>query len=392
MTLHSHAETENHPVVLKVAELARERFADRAATYDAQASFPFENYHDLHQHGLLGLTVPAEYGGSGVDPVTYVLALVEMAKGCPATALTFNMHANVIINITQLASHEQKRKYFKEVLEEGKLFATVMSEPDSSFRDRFVLRTVFSPTPEGNYRVQGVKHFCSLGDAANRYFVTGLREGTTTAQEGIMAAMVPRSDEGITLERPWNATGMRGTTSHSIRYDTEVLAEDVMGNPGQLLTIDLSGFALGYAATYLGVAEAAHDYILEYAKTRVIAPSTEPLAHNPLVQRNLGEMSAQIRAAKLMLCEAATVRISGDREAMSLATNQAKYLCAEAGVRVTEQAMRMAGGSGFLRDMPLERWHRDALAGPVMPPSNDRCLEVIGRIVCGLRTATLEFQ
>ena len=379
-------------LVGKVAKLAADHFAMRAAQYDSESSFPFENYRDLHQAGLLGLTVPAEFGGLGADPVTYVLALLEMAKGCPATALTFNMHANVVININQLASPEQKRRYFREIVEEGKLLATVMSEPDSSFRDRFVLRTVFSPTPEGNYRVQGVKHFCSLGDAANRYFVTGLKEGTATAQEGIMAALVPRSEDGITLERQWNATGMRGTTSHSIRYDTEVSAEDVMGDPGQLLTIELSGFALGYAATYLGVAEAAYDFILEYAKTRVIAPSTEPLAHNPLVQRNLGEMSAQLRAARLMLCEAATVRRSGIREEMSLATNQAKYLCAEAGVRVTEQAMRMAGGSGFLKDMPLERWHRDALAGPVMPPSNDRCLEVIGRIVCGLRAATLEFQ
>ena len=379
-------------LVEKVAELARGNFAARAARYDSESSFPFENYRDLHQAGLLGLTVPAEFGGLGVDPVTYVLALLEMAKGCPATALTFNMHANVVININQLASPEQKRRYFGEVVEEGKLLATVMSEPDSSFRDRFVLRTVFTPTAQGNYRVQGVKHFCSLADAAHRYFVTGLKEGTASAQEGIMAALVPRSDDGITLERPWNATGMRGTTSHSIRYDTEVAAEDIMGDPGQLLTIELSGFALGYAATYLGVAEAAYDFILEYAKTRVIAPSTEALAHNPLVQRNLGEMSAQLRAARLMLCEAASVRTTGVREQMSLATNQAKYLCAEAGVKVTEQAIRMAGGSGFLRDMPLERWHRDALAGPVMPPSNDRCLEVIGRIVCGLRAATLEFQ
>ena len=379
-------------LVEKVSALAVERFAPRAERYDAESSFPFENYQDMKEAGLIGLTVPREYGGPGVDPVTYVLALLEMAKGCPATALTYNMHANVVTNINQLASHEQRKRYFDEVLGKGKLFATVMSEPDSSFRDRFVLRTVFTPLPGGDYRVKGVKHFCSLGDAADRYFVTGLREGTETAQDGIMAALVPRSDDGITLERPWNATGMRGTTSHSIRYDTVVSADDVMGTPGQLLTIELSGFALGYAATYLGVAEAAYDFILDYSKTRVIAPSTEPLAHDSRVQRNLGKMSAQIRAARLMLCEAAEVRKSGVREEMSLATNQAKYLCAEAGVRVTEQAMRMAGGSGFLKSMPLERWHRDALAGPVMPPSNDRCLEVIGRLVCGLRSATLEFQ
>ena len=392
MVSSSHSVPYDRDLVEKVSVLARERFAPRADKHDRESSFPFENYQDLKEADLLGLTVPREYGGPGVDPVTYVLALLEMAKGCPATALTFNMHANVIININQLASPEQRSRYFEEVVVEGKLFATVMSEPDSSFRDRFVLRTVFTPLPGGNYRVKGVKHFCSLGDAADRYFFTGLREGTTTAQEGIMAAMVPRSDEGIVLERPWNATGMRGTTSHSIRYDTEVSADDVVGDPGQLLTIELSGFALGYAATYLGVAEAAYDFILDYSKTRTIAPSTEPLAHYSRVQRNLGEMSAQIRAAKLMLCEAAAVRKSGIREEMSLATNQAKYLCAEAGVRVTEQAMRMAGGSGFLKSMPLERWHRDALAGPVMPPSNDRCLEVIGRLVCGLRSATLEFQ
>ena len=379
-------------LVKKVSALARERFAPRAEKHDLESSFPVENYQDLREAGFLGLTIPKEFGGPGVDPVTYVLALLEMAKGCPATALTFNMHANVIININQLASDQQKRRYFDEVLQQGKLFATVMSEPESSFRDRFVLRTVFTPLPNGDFRVKGVKHFCSLGDAADRYFVTGLREGKATAQEGIMAALVPRSEGGITLERPWNATGMRGTTSHSIRYDTEVSADDVLGTPGELLTIELSGFALGYAATYLGVAEAAYDFILDYSKTRVIAPSTEPLAHDGRVQRNLGEMSAQIRAARLMLCEAAAVRKTGIREDMSLATNQAKYLCAEAGVRITEQAMRLAGGSGFLKSMPLERWHRDALAGPVMPPSNDRCLEVIGRLVCGFRSATLEFQ
>ena len=392
MAPQQHSFSHDKDLVERVSTLARERFAPRAEGYDRESSFPFENYRDLKEAALLGLTVPREYGGPGVDPVTYVLALLEIAKGCPATALTFNMHANVIINLSQLASHEQKLRYFDEVLEEGKLLATVMSEPESSFRDRFVLRTVFTPLPDGDYRVKGVKHFCSLGDAADRYFVTGLREGTTTAQEGIMAALIPRSDDGIALERPWNATGMRGTTSHSLRYDTMVSAGDVMGSPGELLSIELSGFALGYAATYLGIAEAAYDFILEYSKNRTIAPSTETLAHDSRVQRNLGEMSLQIRAAKLMLCEAAEVRKSGIREEMSLATNQAKYLCAEAGVRITEQAMRLAGGSGFLKSMPLERWHRDALAGPVMPPSNDRCLEVIGRLVCGLRSATLEFQ
>jgi alkylation response protein AidB-like acyl-CoA dehydrogenase len=84
--------------------------------------------------------------------------------------------------------------------------------------------------------------------------------------------------------------------------------------------------------------------------------------------------------------------MAGDREATMLAVNQAKTYCADVGLMATERALRLAGGRGILKEMPLERWHRDALAGPVMPPANDRCLETAGKLLCGLRAATLEFQ
>ncbi len=110
------------------------------------------------------------------------------------------------------------------------------------------------------------------------------------------------------------------------------------------------------------------------------------------MQRTLGEMSIALRSALLLLHEAARVRDTGDAEATALIINQSKTLSAEVGLRVTEQALRMAGGRGILKDLPLERWHRDALAGPVMPPANDRCLETIGKLLCGLRAQTIEFQ
>ncbi|HZA23303.1 MAG TPA: acyl-CoA dehydrogenase, partial [Dehalococcoidia bacterium] len=309
-----------------------------------------------------------------------------------ATALTFNMHANVIaIFIAELATEEQKRRYFGEVVEKGCLFASITSEPESSFRDKFVLRTSFTPVDSG-YRVNGIKHFCSLGDAADYYFVSGLLEGSDTAREGLLSALIPRTDSGIKVERLWNATGMRGTTSHTISYDTLVGHSDIIGTPGQLLTIDLSGFALGYAATYLGIAQAAFDFIVQYAKNRVLPPAAEPISHHPLTQRSIGELATALRAATLLLTEAALVKTAGDRPATALAVNQAKYLAAELGTSVTEKAVRLAGGSGILKDLPLERWHRDALAGPVMPPANDRCLETIGKIICGIQAATLEFQ
>ena len=382
---------EQRALIEQAAELSRERFAKRAARYDADSTFPTENFRDLHAAGLLGLAIPKEYGGLAADPLTYALSLLEIAKGCSSTALTFNMHSTVLSFLAEIGTAEQKQRYFGDVINHGKLVASITSEPESSFRDKYVLQTQFHPV-DGGYRVSGVKYFCSLGDSADYYFLSGILEGSASARDGLLSAMIRRSESGIKVEGTWNATGMRGTASHTIRYDSFVDRSDVIGGPGQLLSIDLSGFALGYAATYLGIGEAAFEFIVEYAKTKVFKPSPTPMSHHPLTQRAVAEMGTAIRAAKLLLCEAALVKRQADSQATMLAVNQAKYLCAEVGATVTERAIRLAGGRGILKELPLERWHRDSLAGPVMPPSNDRCLETVGKILCGLEAATLEFQ
>ena len=382
---------EQRALVERVAALSRERFAPRAARYDAESSFPTENYQDLRAAGLLGLTVPTEYGGLGADPLTYALCLLEIAKGCSATALTFNMHATVMTLIAAAGTEAQKQRYFGEVARDGRLFASITSEPESSFRDKFVMQTVFRPV-NGGYHVTGVKHFCSLGDSADYYFVSGILEGSASAREGLLSALMRRTDPGIKVEGTWNSTGMRGTISHTIRYDSFVDQSEIIGAPGELFSVDLSGYALGYAATYLGIGEAAFDFIVEYARTKTFKPSPEPLSHHPLTQRTIAEMGTAIRTARLLLYEAARVKMQGDKEATMLVVNQSKYVGAEVGAMVTDRAIRLAGGRGILKELPLERWHRDSLAGPVMPPSNDRCLETIGKILCGLKAATLEFQ
>jgi alkylation response protein AidB-like acyl-CoA dehydrogenase len=378
-------------IVDRTARLAGERFAARAARHDADASFPYENYADLHREGLLALAVPAAHGGVGADAVTYVHALREIARACPATGLTFNMHSTVTGLIEALGTDAQKRRYFGEIVSDGKLIASITSEPEQSFRDRYVLNTVFRRVP-GGWQVAGVKQFCSLGDAADYYFLTGVMEGAPSTRDGLISAVVPRETAGVKVEGVWNASGMRGTISHTIRYDCTVGDDEIVGRPGEFLAIDLSGFALGYCAVYLGVGEAAFDFMVEYARTRTQRPSTTPLSEHPLVQRTLGETATALRAGLLLMHEAARLRAAGDREATMLAVNQAKVLCTEGALRATEQAIRLAGGRGILKDLPLERWHRDALAGPVMPPSNDRCLETVGKVLCGLRAATLEFQ
>jgi len=378
-------------LVNRCAALAQNEFASRAAEYDRLAEFPLQNYRDLHAAGLLGLTVPEVYGGVGADARTYALCLTEIARGCSATALTFNMHSTVMTIVDTIASPEQKERIFGQVVHGGKVVASLGSEPGSSFRERYVVQTRFEPV-DGGYRVKGIKHFCSIGANADLYAVIGLIEGTTSAREGLLCAMIERESAGIQVEPTWDAVGMRATRSDTLTFDTRIRQEDVLGGVGAYLTADLALFGLGYAAVYLGIGQAAFEYVLDLARTKVQSPSSVPMSHHPLTQRTLAEMATRLRAGTLLLTEAAEAKMSGDRAAATIAINQAKYYGAETGVWVTEQAMRMAGGSGILKRLPLERWHRDSLAGPVMPPANDRCLETVGKILCGLEAATLELD
>ncbi len=370
--------------------LAVGRFAGRAAGYDAAAEFPTENYVDLHDAGLLTLRVPSEYGGHGVDPLTFAMCILAVARGCPSTALTLTMHTNVLGSfVGGLGTAEQCWRYFGEAVTYGRLFASITSEPGASARERFVLGTTFAPIGNGGYRVQGVKHFCSLADAADYFFVSGILEGSSGGPDNIISAMIPSDSSGVTITGQWDAVGMRATASHSVSYDADMPADEVFGPPGRLLTADWGSFSLGYAAVYLGIAEAAYGYITDYVGGKSWTPDGDAIINHPGTQRAIGEMSVAIQSGRLLLVDAALSDRS-DRAATMLAVNRAKQHCAEVGVSVTDAAMRLAGGGGLLKSSPLERLRRDALSGPVMPPANDRCLETIGKLECGLPAVTVE--
>ena len=145
---------QGHELYEKIVTLSKD-FASRAAKHDEDASFPLENNEKLHRAGLLGLPVPKEYGGLGADPLTHSLCLLEMAKGCPSTALTFTMYSTDLTFIAALGIEEQKQRYFREVAEKGSCLAAVTSEPGSSWRDKFEMKTIFRPV---DGRRPGVSH------------------------------------------------------------------------------------------------------------------------------------------------------------------------------------------------------------------------------------------
>lgn len=389
--LRAHMNEDQAALVAKARDLGEGPFRARTAAFDAENRFPTENYDDLRDAGLLALTVPKEYGGLGADPVTYVGVLAEISKGCAATGLTFNMHCAIVDFLSQIASPEQKRRYFGEVVEQGAILASITSEPASSFRDVFNLRTSIESDGDG-YRLRGEKGWCSLSTAARYFFTWSRLAGSRNIAEGLLNVMVPAERAGIEVRDDWDSLGMRATASNSINFDNvRIEPEEVIGAPGILLTKDLTFWSVGYTAVYIGIAEAAYDYCVNYGRERVagLDPNSSQAVR---IIRQIGEMAMTLEGARRSTETLARMRGHLARTELTFILNQAKYLATEAACTISQQGMRMLGGSGLSRALPMQQYLRDAQAGLVMPPANDRCIETVGRIALDLDGKTLEFS
>ena len=373
-------------------ELARGKLAPRAASYDREAELPAEDYDDLRAERLTAMNVPAGFGGLGLDqePLTYALILKNIARANGSTALTLNMHSSICYFLTKLASEEQKRFYFDEVVEHGKLFASTSSEPGTSFRGTVLMDATAAPA-DGGYRVNALKHFSSLSTHAS-YFWTWATPPGQPFGKAVLFMGIPSDSPGIELLRTWDSMSMRATASHSLKF-TDVLVPEryVVGQPGEILSAGvLDRFMLGYCATYLGVAEAAYEYAHDYAATRSFAPNPEPICHLPQVQTRTAEMSVMLETANLLLRRAAQSYQYGSLEERTLRLNQAKYYIGEVAPAVADSALKLVGGRGVLRRYDLERFVRDTRTAPIMPPSGDRCLDTVGKLLYNLSASTFE--
>ena len=379
-------------LLAQAERLAAERFAPRAAEYDASSAFPYENYRDLHEAGFTRMTVPAALGGLEVDAATYVRVLKAIAKADGSTAMTLHMHSIISGIVGALADERQRERYLGEVVRDGTLIASFASEPASSFRDVLLLGTA-AERVDGGFRVNGYKHFCSMSTAAGYYVLWLALPGASDADEGLLNLIVPSDAPGIEVIRTWDAIGMRATETHDIRLtDVFVPAADQLGEAGEVVRRKLADrFTLGYAAVYLGITEAAYEFIVEFAKTKRFQPDPRLVAEYPTVQQQIGGMSVEIEAANLFLDRAAEAATLEDSAARTLAFNQSKYVSGEVAMRVTEAAMKLCGGRALLKTYPLERYIRDTRAAPLMPPSSERCLETVGRLALGLEAVTIRF-
>jgi alkylation response protein AidB-like acyl-CoA dehydrogenase len=372
-------------VIQRVEQLTREKIAPRAAHYDAIAANPIDNWRDLWVEGFLGMAIPQEHGGLGLDMPAYVGAIEALAKGCANTAMTVHMHSTVHRFIDALGSPEQQTRYFAETAQWGKMFGSWGSEPSVSLSRTLLMETVIRPI-SGGYRIDGVKHFCTMQGGASYYMVWCALDGLPDMSKALLQALVPAETPGMRTDGRWNPMGMRATFSPSVVFDNCVLpANCTLGQPGMAARVGVvESFALGYAAIYLGIAQEALDFATRDCQTKVFHPERVPIAYEPAIQRHVAEMTIPLEAARLLLYQAASHWEEVDVATRGLLANKAKYLATDVGLQVTATAMQIVGGRSVLRDLPVERAYRDLRTCTLMPPTVDRMLEVVGKSALGV--------
>jgi alkylation response protein AidB-like acyl-CoA dehydrogenase len=379
--------------VARIAQLTQEKVAPRAAQYDRAGANPVDSWRDLAADGVLGAAVPREHGGLGLDVPTYVAVIRTIAQGCASTAMTVHMHSTVMRFIDALGAPAQKRRWFPEVVDAGKLFGSWGSEPAVSLSRTFLIETAIRRDGAG-WVVDGVKHFCTMALGASYYMVWCAADGQADMANALVQAIVPADSAGITTDGVWDTLGMRATYSPSVTFTgVRLPADATLGQPGAALRAGIVEiFGLGYAAVFVGIAEAALAFAADYLGKRIVRPENVPISHDPAVQRHVGELTARLHAARLVLDDAAARWEAADVAGRALLANRAKYLATETTLEVTSRVIQVVGGRGAYRALPIERAFRDVRTATLMPPSVDRMLEALGKSALGLDSAMFELR
>jgi alkylation response protein AidB-like acyl-CoA dehydrogenase len=325
----------------------------RARARDEDEIFPADELADLARLGLLGVNVPADYGGAEAGAVAYALAMMEIARADASVAVAMSVTNMAAELICAWGSEEQKRRHVPRLVGGAYLCGSfALSEPQAG-SDAGALRATARRTASG-WRLDGAKQWITSGDRA------GLTVVWARSEEGVGAFLVEKGTPGLSTGRPEDKMGLRGSTTVPVVLDdVEVGAEALLGRPGQGFKIALSaldGGRIGIGAQACGIAAAALEAARRYATERT--QFDVKLADHQAIQLMLADMATSLDAAWLLVLAAAwrkQARLSFTREA-----SMAKLFASERACRICDAAIQIHGGYGYTRELPVERHLRDA--------------------------------
>lgn len=370
-------------------ELAAD-FATRSAEHDRDASHPIENYDRLRSEGFLHLTVPTQWGGSGHDFLSHTIAYEALGRGCPATALAFNMHASVVMPILESdeVTPEAKQRIAELVVRQGKMIGGNFSEPGHTSLIGERPLSVKARPVSGGYRVTGRKMFASMIEAAD-YVLVLVYPQTAIGPTAGMLVLIPPDADGRRVIANWDTLGMRATRSDLlVLQDCWVPDESVIYRSDDIRRFrndGLNWFWGSYTAVYLGLAGAAYDELRKVVTERQPHGYAQSVAWHPDVRRQVAELSVDLEAARLITYRSAWLRDQqGPTQEATAAMYRAKYMVGVATSRITRVALTLGGAHGIFKGSRLEQLFRDGALAEIQPPPSDFCLWNIGLHELGL--------
>lgn len=350
--------TEEQEILRKtVREFAEKKIKPLREKWDEEQKFHWEIVDDLKELGLFGILFPERYGGAGLGYIEYVIILEELAKVDPSVSLTIAAHNSLCSNhIYMFGTEEQKEKYLKKLASGNSMGAWALTEPGSGSDAQGMLTT--AKKTEGGWLLNGSKAFithATVGEIAVVLAITNPED----KKNKISAFIVELNSKGVVRGKKENKVGMRASDTGPIVFEDCFVPDENLIPPegrGFRQAMDvLDGGRISIAALSLGLAEGAFEEALEYAKVR--KQFGEPIINFEVIQFYFAQMATKIEAAKLLTLKAASLKDEGREVIME--SSMAKYYASEVAVYVSERAVQILGGYGFIKDYPVEKYYRD---------------------------------
>ena len=330
---------------------------------DEQQKFPREQVMKLAELGFMGMMVEPEYGGAGLDTISYVLAMEEISKVDASTSVCMSVNNSLVCwGLQTYGNEEQKKKYLTPLAQgrkDGELFigAFLLSEPEAG-SDATSQRTTAEDKGD-HYLLNGTKNWITNGNSASIYLVIAQTD-ISRGSRGINVFIVEKNWPGVEVGAKENKLGIRGSDTHSVLFnDVRVPKENRIGDNGFGFVFamkTLSGGRIGIASQALGIASGAFERSVEYSKQR--KAFGKEIMHHQIIQFKLADMATRIDAARLLCFRAAWDKDNGKDYTMSAA--QAKVYASETAMWTTTEAVQIHGGYGFVKEYHVERMMRDA--------------------------------
>jgi len=368
--------------------IAREVIGPSAEHFDRTGDFPLDNIRLMGENGLMGIEVPVEYGGAGMDPISYVLAMVEIAAADAAHSTIMSVNNSLFCNgILSFGTEEQKQHYVRAIAEGREIGAFALTEPQSG-SDATAMRCRATRQPDGAFLINGKKSWITSGPVA-KYFVLFAMTEPERGARGITAFLVDGTRAGFHRGKTEPKLGIRASATCEIEFtDYRAEASEVLGDEGHGFKIAmgvLDAGRIGIASQAVGLSRAAYEATLSYVKER--HAFGQPIGSFQMTQAKIADMKCKYDASLILTLRAAWAKARAEKVQGRFTTEAAvaKLVSSEAAMWITHQAVQIHGGMGYSKEMPIERYFRDAKITEIYEGTSEIQRLVIARHETGLR-------